>query len=330
VECEAHARQGAELIRQRNVYRGRQRDDLGRPDHGAKVLSLSLGGSASSALQTALNYAHNRGRAIFCAAGNSNRSSLDYPAAHSNAIALGAPSPCNERKSTSSCDGEYWWGSNYGTGLDFMAPGTRIHTTDIRGSGGYGSGDYITDFNGTSSATPHAAGIGALVWSENPDLTNAELLAVLQENCDDMGTSGYDTQTVYDRMNSYQAVLNAGGGGGGPTPVTVFAEGFESNTVPGTVWSAADANSSSGLDYWGDQSSSSGARARWLVQRMLRRQFERLGTEVRQQHERQHDAGDPDRYQHVHERDVLILDLVSHVQQLRLSVVPVLQRIDLG
>lgn len=229
-------------------------------DHGARVLSLSLGGGASSVCETALNYAYGLGCAIFCAAGNGNRSSLDYPAAYANAIAVGALSPCNERKNPGSCDGETWWGSNYGTGLDFLAPGTRIHTTDMRGSGGFGSGDYISTFNGTSSATPHAAGIGALVWSANPDLTNAQMLAVLQSTCDDLGTSGYDTQTGWGRMNAYQAVLNSGGGGGGPTPVTIFTETFESTTVPGSVWSASDANATSGLDYWGDQAASAGAR----------------------------------------------------------------------
>jgi subtilisin family serine protease len=226
-------------------------------DNGAKILSMSLGGPASSTLLTAVNYAYGRGCAIFAAAGNGNASSLDYPGAYSNVIAIGALSPCNERKSTTSCDGEYWWGSNYGTGLDFMAPGVRIHTADIRGSGGFGTGDYISDFNGTSSATPHAAGIGALVWSQNPALTNATLLSVLQGNCDDMGAAGYDTQTGYGRMNAYRAVQNAAGGGP-PAPVTLFSEGFEINTVPGSVWSATDANSTSGLDYWGDQST--GAR----------------------------------------------------------------------
>jgi len=230
-------------------------------DHGAKVLSLSLGGSASSTVETAVNYAYNRGCTLFCAAGNSNRSTLDYPAAYANAYAVGALSPCNQRKSTSSCDGEYWWGSNYGTGLEFLAPGTRIHTTDRLGSAGYGTGDYISDFNGTSAATPHAAGIAALVWSENPNLTNAELLTVLRNSCDDLGTTGYDTQTGYGRMNAYVAVLHAGGGGGGGgTPETFYTEGFETNTVPGTYWSTTDANGSSGLDYWGDQSSASGAR----------------------------------------------------------------------
>ena len=121
------------------------------------------------------------------------RLSLDYPAAYANAIAVGALSPCNQRKSTTSCDGETWWGSNYGTGLDFLAPGVRIHTTDIRGSGGYGSGDYITDFNGTSSATPHAAGIGALVWSQNPALTN---VAVALRPADQLRRPGHGRATT--------------------------------------------------------------------------------------------------------------------------------------
>ncbi|MDM7917203.1 MAG: S8 family serine peptidase, partial [Candidatus Eisenbacteria bacterium] len=229
-------------------------------DHGARILSMSLGGGASATLQTAVNYAYGKGCAIFAAAGNSNRSSLDYPAAYSNTIAVGALSPCNERKNPSSCDGETWWGSNYGTGLDFMAPGVRIHTSDVRGSGGFVSGDYISDFNGTSSATPHAAGIGALVWSQNPALTNDGLRTVLRNTCDDIGAGGYDTQTGYGRLNAYEAVGNAGGGGGGGDPVTIFSEGFEATTVPGGVWDAGDGNGSSGLDYWGDQTKSSGAR----------------------------------------------------------------------
>ena len=74
-------------------------------------------------------------------------------------------------------------------------------------------------------------------------------------------------------MNAFHAVQNAGGGGT-PTPVTLFAEGFESNTVPGTVWSATDANATSGLDYWGDQSSSDGRpHPRRIVERLLRRQL---------------------------------------------------------
>ena len=68
-------------------------------------------------------------------------------------------SPCNERKSPSSCDGENFWGSNYGNGLDFVAPGVRIHSATI--------GGYTSTFNGTSSACPHAAGVAGLIYSIN-------------------------------------------------------------------------------------------------------------------------------------------------------------------
>ncbi len=176
-------------------------------DNGARVLSLSLGGGSSSTVENAVNYAFGEGCALFCATGNGNQSQLSYPARYANTIAVGAMSPCCERKSPNSCDEEYWWGSNYGTGIDFLTPGTRIHTTDRLGSAGYSSGDYFDEFNGTSSATPHAAGIGALVWSQDPSLTNAELRTVLRNTCDDLGASGYDNQTGYGRLNAHQAVL---------------------------------------------------------------------------------------------------------------------------
>ncbi|MBD3163121.1 MAG: S8 family serine peptidase [Candidatus Latescibacteria bacterium] len=178
-------------------------------DNGARVLSLSLGGGNSGVMQSAVNYAYGQGCALFCASGNGDSGSLIYPARYSNTIAVGALSPCCERKSSSSCDGEYWWGSNYGSGLDFITPGTRIHTTDRLGGAGYGGGDYISTFNGTSSATPHAAGIGALVWSADPTLSNAELRALLQASCDDLGSNGYDQFTGYGKLNAFLAVSNA-------------------------------------------------------------------------------------------------------------------------
>ncbi len=225
-------------------------------DNGARILSMSIGGFQSSVINVALNYAVNtKGCAAFAAAGNGDAPFLDYPAAYSTCISVGALSPCNERKKPTSCDGEAWWGSNYGTGLQFMAPGVRIHTTDIRGAAGLGSDDYVTNFNGTSSATPHAAGIGALVWSKNPSLTSGQMWQKLILSADNLGPAGWDAETGYGRLNAYGAVQLAGG-----VTTTLFSETFESGTVPGSVWSAGDANSSSGLDYWGAQTVASGAR----------------------------------------------------------------------
>ena len=126
-------------------------------DNGAQVISMSLGGGGYvSSFDNAIDYAHDNGTIVISASGNDN-GSISYPAAYDNSLAVGAMSPCNERKSYSSCDGENFWGSNYGNGLDFVAPGVRIHSATI--------GGYINNFNGTSSACPHAAGVAGLIYS---------------------------------------------------------------------------------------------------------------------------------------------------------------------
>ena len=58
--------------------------------------------------------------------------------------------------------------------MDVIAP-TILPTTDIQGSGGYESGDYEDFFNGTSCATPYAAGVCALIVSRNPTWTNVQV-----------------------------------------------------------------------------------------------------------------------------------------------------------
>ena len=114
--------------------------------NGAAVISNSWSSSIkydiiNDAIQAAISNGRNGlGCVIAFAAGNNNNSTVSYPAnAISDIIAVGAISPCGERKSPSSCDGETNWGSNYGTALDIMAPGVLIPTTDITGSAGYAS-----------------------------------------------------------------------------------------------------------------------------------------------------------------------------------------------
>lgn len=179
-------------------------------DLGAEVLSMSVGLPASSTLRQAIVYADDAQCAMFAASGNDNASSLAYPAAYYEVEGVGALSPCNERKSPTSCDGETGWGSNYGLGLELMAPGVRIHTTDIRGAGGYSNGDYTSTFNGTSAATPFAAGVAALVLSQ-VNLTPSQLAAILADACDDLGAPGYDFETGNGRLNAYVALRKVTG-----------------------------------------------------------------------------------------------------------------------
>ena len=207
-------------------------------DNGADILSNSWGGgSPSTSIQNAVVYGTTNGRGglgcpVFFASGNEN-STVSYPAAYPEAIAVGASSPCDERKSPSSCDGETWWGSNFGSTLDFVAPGPLTTTVDIAGSGGYSSTDYTSSFNGTSSATPHAAGAGALLLAVAPDLTHAEVRTLMQQTADDQvgppseDTAGYDIYMGYGRINCEAMLLAVASSISGPNNLTCNASGAD-------------------------------------------------------------------------------------------------------
>ncbi|NQU68560.1 MAG: S8 family serine peptidase [Candidatus Marinimicrobia bacterium] len=169
-------------------------------DNGANVISMSLRWtSPDNSCSDAIDYATANGTVVLAATGNEESSTIGYPSAYENCIAVGALSPCNERKSYSSCDGENFWGSNYGTGMDFLSPGVRIHTVN-------NNGGYMTDFNGTSSACPSAAGVAALVLSVNPDLTPVEVRQIMQSTTVDLYDAGWDAQSGWGRINALNAV----------------------------------------------------------------------------------------------------------------------------
>ncbi|MFN8456517.1 MAG: S8 family serine peptidase [Anaerolineae bacterium] len=143
---------------------------------------------------------------VVFASGNDNNSTVNYPARLDDVIAVGASSPCDERKSPTSCDGETNWGSNFGPELDVVAPGVVISTTDIMGSGGYDSGNYAPRFNGTSSATPHVAGLAALILSVNPNLTASDVQSIIETTADDILSQGFDNETGHGRINAAKAL----------------------------------------------------------------------------------------------------------------------------
>ncbi len=133
-----------------------------------------------------------------------------YPARLSPTIrgflAVGASNEWDQRKSKTSLDGESWWGSNYGPEVDVVAPGVHIYTTDIMGAAGYGGGNYIPNFNGTSSATPHVAGLMALILSVDPELRSWEVEDIIKLTADDIAPGGRDQQTGFGRINARRAL----------------------------------------------------------------------------------------------------------------------------
>src|SRR5262249_22194575 len=89
-------------------------------DHGASVISLSLGSNqTSTTLSNAVQYAWNKGCVIIAAAGNSSSSSVFYPAGYPNAIAVAATDSSDKLASF----------SNYGSWVQVAAPGVNIFST---------------------------------------------------------------------------------------------------------------------------------------------------------------------------------------------------------
>ena len=135
--------------------------------------------------------------------------SVGYPASNSNTIAVGASTDFDFRA-------DY---SQSGSTLDFVAPSdgglNGITTTDRTGGSGYNpDSDYDYQFGGTSSSTPLAAGIGALILSVNPFLTAAEVRVLMRNNCDRIGGETYDASGRnnhygYGRLNAARAVSQA-------------------------------------------------------------------------------------------------------------------------
>jgi subtilisin family serine protease len=133
-------------------------------------------------------------------------------------LTVAASNEFDEPKTHISADGENWWGSNFGPEADIAAPGVHNYTTDISGSEGYNSGgtldgDYVSNFNGTSSATPIVAGVSALVLSANLNLREAQVRRILKQTADKVGqvvyTNGRNDKMGHGRVNALKAVQAA-------------------------------------------------------------------------------------------------------------------------
>lgn len=157
-------------------------------NHGAKIINMSLGDyEYSQALNDAIQEAYKKGLIIVAAAGNDDTSNRTYPAAYDHVISVAST---NIKDQISSY-------SNFGDRIDISAPGENILSTLPNGFG------YMS---GTSMAAPVVSGVAALVWSNNPNLSNVQVMNNLLLSADDLGGYGKDPVFGWGRVNAAKAL----------------------------------------------------------------------------------------------------------------------------
>jgi serine protease len=189
----------------------------------ARVLNLSLGGTGTcdTTTQNAINSARSRGAVVVVAAGNSNvNASNASPANCAGVITVAAVGKTGGKASY----------SNYGANVDVAAPGgdsgAGILSTLNAGQTAPAADNYAY-YMGTSMATPHVAGVAALMLSKNPNLTPDEVEAKLKSSaraflaaCSGCGAGIVDAAAAVNAVSAAAPV---------PTPAASDAE--PNNTI---------------------------------------------------------------------------------------------------
>jgi subtilisin family serine protease len=248
-------------------------------NNGASVISMSIrhygpgeglspaGWNFAVINPAILNAVNVRGCVLVAATGNENQGVVNgYPARHPLVIGVGGSDQADQRKSPASADGECW-GATFGPTTSVVAPCVRNPTTDIRGAAGYNTnnggakvtacvnypvsgdpaGDYFFQFNGTSAATPHVAGLAGAIRGRYPALTNLQVRTLIERTADKVGGAYADVagfpngtrnaQMGYGRINMFRALDLA------DTMIKDWAgdTGAEPSTPPGgNFWTFSD------------------------------------------------------------------------------------------
>ncbi len=160
-------------------------------EHGADIINLSLGGSLApeqvALMQPTFTAAREAGILTVAASGNSGSPQVFYPAGLNGVLAVGAVDQ----------DDFVAEFSTFSRVVDISAPGVDTLSTVY--------GDYER-WSGTSMASPHVAGVAALVWADRPGLNVRKLEAVLRSSAVDLGNPGWDRYFGDGRLDAAAAL----------------------------------------------------------------------------------------------------------------------------
>ncbi|MDO8689695.1 MAG: S8 family serine peptidase [Dehalococcoidia bacterium] len=206
-------------------------------DNGARVISISLGGTFTSTSElVAINYALGKGALVIAAAGNcyADGSECDgqinpvsYPAGYPGVLAVAATTASDTHASY----------SEEGTFVSIAAPGGDGTITSTMILSTYPNSSYAY-MDGTSMATPHVSGLAGLIFSVNPALSSLDVTNIITSTAVDLGAPGKDDIFGWGRIDALAALTKAqqtapsGSPTATPTPVGTFTPTPTSTSSP--------------------------------------------------------------------------------------------------
>jgi len=171
---------------------------------GATVINMSLGGEgASAAEEAAFQKAYDAGILSVAAAGNDGITALNYPASYDGVMSVAAVNSAGTVAN---------W-SQHNAKVEIAAPGVNVKSTV--------PGNQYDSYSGTSMASPHVAGVAALVWSHYPDCSAQEIRSALTSTAQDKGVAGRDQYYGFGIVKAkaaHDALAGGCDGGGTVTP----------------------------------------------------------------------------------------------------------------
>ncbi len=165
---------------------------------GARITNTSWSFAVSSTITTAYDSTANAGLLHFACSHNQSAAAVTYPASLASVVAVGGIAP----------SGALAWFSNYGADQELVAPAETIVCTDRTGTVGYNNLDYAC-VDGTSFASPAAAGVAGLMLSIRPSLTGKQVRVLMRTATVDLGASGWDNKFGWGLVNGVKAARAA-------------------------------------------------------------------------------------------------------------------------